>query len=105
MRLVRRLKRIEDKMRIPKRLPPVFVNTLDELNAGKYYSIIFCASEDISREAEIDYETLFYGGVSEWQKTERKRPSELRQRKAYDGGICGTGEGWTECKDSTPHYD
>ena len=65
MRLVRRLKRIEDKMRIPKRLPPVFVNTLDELNAGKYYSIIFCASEDISREAEIDYETLFYGGVSE----------------------------------------
>lgn len=65
MRLVKRLKRIEDKMRIPQRLPPVFVNTLDELSRANYYSIIFCASEDISRETEIDYETLFYGGVLE----------------------------------------
>lgn len=65
MRLVRRLKRMEDKMGIPQRLPPVFVETLDELSISKYYSIIFCASEDISRGAEIDYETLFYGGVLE----------------------------------------
>ena len=65
MQLVRRIKRIEDKVGIPQRLPPVFVSTLDELSRANYYSIIFCVSEDISREAEIDYETLFYGGVSE----------------------------------------
>lgn len=57
-----RLSKLEDKYKLQV-LQPVFVESLDELDKGKLYSVIFCKSEDIRRAQEITYNTLFYGDI------------------------------------------
>ena len=59
-----RLSKLEEQNEEPI-LPPVFVNSLDELDTRKRYSVIFCESEDIHRAQECTYKTLFYGGIEE----------------------------------------
>ena len=59
-----RLSKLEEQNEEPI-LPPVFVNSLDELDTCKRYSVIFCESEDIHRAQEYTYKTLFYGGIEQ----------------------------------------
>lgn len=57
-----RLSKLEEKNK-RQVLQPVFVDSLEELDTGKLYSVIFCKSEDIHRAQEFTYNTLFYGGI------------------------------------------
>ena len=46
-------------------LPPVFVESLDDLDTRKQYSVIFCESKDIHRAHEYIYDVLIYGELEE----------------------------------------
>lgn len=65
MKLVNRVKKIEETQREKSIMLPVFVDSLDELDTRKRYSIIFCENDDIHRASEFDYEKLFYGEIKE----------------------------------------